>query len=324
MLFSATKFIIITPFYPALVRLIITTALLSLSCGSYIIFWALIELNIIRFLGVLMLNFFKSNKGEGIVYLIVQGVSSIFILRALIMVPHLRSRVSNLIIFFFILVKLGAAPVHFWYFWIIENLSWDMFFYVSSIQKLLPLVFLGFFTNSSLIYVIYLTAGVGAVGAILSKKIMYIIGYSSLLILGWLMPLSNSLLVMLFVYFTYTANLIVVRILFEEINWENLSVINVKFWNYVQGINLSVGLFRFIGVPLTLGFMGKFYGLIVILRLRLNMRIFLLIISGVILWIYSRILFNRWKQFSLGGILTLRGRQFPWVLIILAPTLFLF
>lgn len=84
--------------------------------------WVIMELNMLRFLGLLSISFFKQNKGEIFVYLLVQGASSLVFLSFVFLAPWLGSFRST-VMYSCILVKLGAAPAHLWLLKILERLS---------------------------------------------------------------------------------------------------------------------------------------------------------------------------------------------------------
>ena len=307
-------------FYPILVFLVVMSRILGLSCSSYMIFWFFIELNLLSFLGALTVNFRVINKGESLLYLVVQGVASIFILSCLI-APFLGGGVKIRVLLLAVLTKLAAAPVHLWYFWIIQRISWDLFFLVSTVQKLLPLLFLRFFTHSYLFYLAAVRATVGAVGALVRQALTQLMGYSSLLIIGWFLPLRRRVWVLIVIFFVYTINLLILVRVFQRNGWERLPLARLKIWSQAQGLNLSIGLFRFIGVPPTLGFLGKYVRLVYLLSQNLRLPLILLLSSGAILWVYTKILFRRWKQYSLGRSTMLLEGGVPLYWILLLPRL---
>jgi NADH-ubiquinone oxidoreductase chain 2 len=79
------------------------------------------------------------------------------------------------------IAKLGSAPFHFWYINILERMAWPLFFLLSTVQKVLPLIVARLFMRRvELIFFIFLSLWVGAVGIRSQLLLKRIIAYSSL------------------------------------------------------------------------------------------------------------------------------------------------
>ena len=112
--------------------------ILCLSSTSSFLIWVALELNILAFLPII------SNQGvwafeNTIKYFLVQSVASIIFLSSRIMINFLPSYFSD-VGTVSILLKLGAAPLHGWFISILKTCSLTVLFFLSTIQKILPLL----------------------------------------------------------------------------------------------------------------------------------------------------------------------------------------
>ena len=88
---------------------VIVGSLAVISFNSWPLIWLGLELNLIRFVPSVIKE--ENNKKQAIIYFIVQRVGSIVILRRAIMAEHKTSIITFILLG--IVMKLGAAPIHF-------------------------------------------------------------------------------------------------------------------------------------------------------------------------------------------------------------------
>jgi len=81
--------------------------------------------------------------GGVIKYFILQVfASTLFFLSLLLSQFYYDYRLSSIVIFFIIILKLGMRPVHFWLIQVVESLEWQRFIILMTWQKLIPLYIL--------------------------------------------------------------------------------------------------------------------------------------------------------------------------------------
>lgn len=220
-------------------------------------------------------------------YFLVQSVASIIFLSSRLMInflPEYFLDIGTLRIF----MKLGAAPLHGWFISILKTCSLSILFFLSTIQKILPLLVC---TNlwikpwiltlfSFITFVLILVSVPGIV------NINKILGISSIINLIWFLLSTQSSYLVLFLFFwiyttilycltTCLSNLIITR--FYELG--RVSSILKMLLVYLF---ISLG-----GIPPFLGFLGK----ICILKENIHLinRIFLvsLVLSSLrVLYLY--------------------------------------
>jgi len=215
-----------------------------------------LELNILAFLPII------SNQGVGsfentIKYFLVQSIASILFLSSSIIInfmPEYFSDVGAISIF----LKLGAAPLHRWFISILKTCSLIVLFFLSTIQKILPLlvcinlwVKLWVFIAFSLITFILVLLSVP--GTININKIL---GISSVINLIWFLLSTQSSYFTFFLFFTiYT---IVLYCLVSVLS--NLMITRFYELRRSRVIHKTLLVYLFMslgGIPPFLGFLGK-------------------------------------------------------------------
>lgn len=161
---------------------------MSLSRSRWFGVWIGIELTILCFLPLIIKNE-RILREPAVFYMLAQAFGSFIIL---ICGSDIRRYDLELKIWLRValLLKLGAAPFHFWYPYVAESLDWiDLYVFITFL-KLPPLVIIivsDLEKISALIYISAILTGLaGGAGAILELRLRKLIIYSSLNHLGWI------------------------------------------------------------------------------------------------------------------------------------------
>jgi NADH-ubiquinone oxidoreductase chain 2 len=203
-----------------------------------------------------------------------------------------------------LLLKIGAAPFHFWFPGVIEGLNWINNFILITWQKIAPLILISYFILPNLFSIIILfSIFIGSLGGLNQTRLRKIIAFSSINHLGWILAaiISNENL-WEFYFLIYTFLSLVILILFDMLKVFHLNqtffIINnnplIKFLIFT--LLLSLG-----GLPPFLGFAPKW---LVIQYITINNNILLIVIivclTLITLYYYIRIcytsfLINYWQ-----------------------------
>lgn len=217
-------------------------------------------------------------------YFITQSISRNILLLSLIFIYYnLYNNIFNLTIFISLWLKLGIFPFQTWFFSITENLNWNSFFLVISVQKIIPIWILYVIHNYSIFYInILLICNLiySIIEIINQTSIRWIISLSSLRHSRWILLrinyLNNSWQIYLLTY------LIINILLYNFIkknNWNSLnSIINNKN-NLKDNLYFLILILNFIGFPPTLGFLIK---ILVLISINSPIIAFLLIFNSFI------------------------------------------
>jgi len=191
--------------------------------------------------------------------------SSLFLLGYFFFLVNFFSLVRSIVPFIFIflslLIKLGAAPFHFWFPIIIKGISWFSCGILMVPQKIIPIFILrcilmgGFSSILGLFRII--GAIVGGVGGFNQVNLRYILSYSSIGHIGWILIGCLCSFNIFFIYFFVYA--IISLGIITLIHLNDLSKV-LSDSIYFKGFFIGIILFFFIslrGIPPFLGFLPK-------------------------------------------------------------------
>lgn len=202
------------------------------------------------------------------------------------------------------MLKIGAAPFHFWFPGVIEGLSWTNNFILITWQKIAPLILISYFILPNLFrIIIFFSILIGSLGGLNQTSLRKLIAFSSINHLGWILAaiiLNENLWEFYFLIYTFLS--LTILILFDILKIFHINqtffIINnnplIKF--IIFTLLLSLG-----GLPPFLGFAPKW---LVIQFLTINNHILLIIsmvcLTLITLYYYIRIcyasfLINYWE-----------------------------
>lgn len=269
------------------ITLIIRT-FISICSNSWINAWIGIEINLLSFIPLIINK--KKSSNSTIIYFIIQAIASSLILLITIIIKIEFNLIKINIIFriinFRLLIKLGAAPIHWWIPKVFININWKIGFWFLTWQKITPIILINSSINNNLIIYLMIIISIitGAIIGLNQTIIKLIIIYSSINHIGWILMtiiLNLSLFIIYFIIYSII-NLIICLV----INNFNINHLNQIFKNNNQNpitkiiiisIFLSLG-----GIPPFLGFLPKIFTLISIINNNIFLESFLFIIIATL------------------------------------------
>lgn len=222
--------------------------------------WIGLELNLLCFIPLVIRHKIE-RRDFVIIYFLTQACGSLIVLIA-------GSNLTNLIeAFQFILrisllLKVGAAPFHFWYVSIASSLKWFEFFILRTVQKVGPLTLLnarGVYKFRQRVYIsIFICGLVGIVGGIRALSVRKLLVYSSINHLGWLLiPILNISSLWLTYFLIYCLLLIIVLIVVNTYRVFHISQLSIFSILKGGGLSLFIRIISLRGLPPFLGFIPK-------------------------------------------------------------------
>lgn len=283
---------------------LILGSIISISSSSWLGIWIGLEINLLSFIPLIIDNKNILSRESAIKYFLTQTfasliflfVSIIYIIKFNLLFNLHHLLYQNLIINSTILLKIGAAPFHFWFPNVIEGLSWINSFILLTWQKLAPLIILSYSLFSEILYIfIGLSTLIGAIGGLNQTSLRKILAYSSINHIGWLLTalLFNNILWLIYftLYVIINFSIILIFYMLNLFNVNQIFIFNNTFpiLKFCLLINfLSLG-----GLPPFLGFFPKW---IIIENListnNLFILFFIVIIALVTLFFYIRLTFS--------------------------------
>ncbi len=227
----------------------------GLRASSFLVLWVFLEINIINFIGSILI--FNIKMELIFKYFIIQRRgSSLFLLRV-ILSNYNRNNLSMVIIVISILIKLGAAPFHIWTIELVSELPFFVTLLLVSIQKILPIVGLTVIWDNYYFFS-FLGIFVAIILIIGQINIKLIIALSSVFNLSLLLVCLKSFFFWRIILLIYSISLVCfvyplikIEYLFRRI------VFNFHSSNFLIKILIATGGLRIRGFPPLPGFFIK-------------------------------------------------------------------
>nr|YP_010329915.1 NADH dehydrogenase subunit 2 [Neocerura liturata]UNP54667.1 NADH dehydrogenase subunit 2 [Neocerura liturata] len=285
------------------------STLISISSNSWMGCWIGLEINLLTFIPLISnSNNLLSNEAS-LKYFLTQSIASInFLFSILMKMMMMMNFEMNLFISLMInsslLMKMGAAPFHFWFPNVSEGLSWMNNFILMTWQKISPMILLSYYFNMNfIIIIIIINIIIGAIGGINQTSLRKLMAFSSINNLGWmLMSITISENLWMFYFCFYSFLISTMYFMFYNLNMFFIDQLFINNMNIMIKINLMINFFSLGGLPPFIGFFPKW---IIINFMILNnfyiltfifMMMSLITLFFYIRIIYSSIMFNYFKM----------------------------
>nr|AIY61802.1 NADH dehydrogenase subunit 2 [Ateuchotermes sp. TB-2014] len=247
---------------------LVSGMLVSVSSNSWLGAWMGLEINLMSFIPLMSNVKNMYNTEASLKYFIVQVLASATLLFMVVMktlTEDLFSLESDsytpMIICTPLLLKSGAAPLHWWFPGVMEGLSWENCALLMTIQKAAPLMLMSYLIemNTFTLSIIMASTIVGAIGGLNQTSMRKILTYSSINHTGWMLIALTTSENLWLVYFTIYSMLtltVVSAIKLSGVSFINQTMLTnkettlIKFMMFTSLLSLG-------GLPPFLGFMPK-------------------------------------------------------------------
>nr|ALO70605.1 NADH deshydrogenase subunit 2 [Staphylinidae sp. 2 EF-2015] len=240
---------------------------ISISSNSWMGMWIGLEINLLSIIPLMSDSNNMMSTEASLKYFITQALASNLILFSLISMTNLffiskfNLTMISMIFNMGLLLKMGAAPLHFWFPEVLEGLNWKLCFLFLTWQKIAPMILLFYNLNFPLLMNFFIISSIlisGILG-INQMSIRKIMAYSSINHIAWMissMMLFESIWLMYFLIYCFiTTNLIVMFYIFNIYYFKQLiNCMNKSSW---MKIMFSMNFFSLGGLPPFLGFLPK-------------------------------------------------------------------
>nr|AXS66395.1 NADH dehydrogenase subunit 2 [Curculionoidea sp. 8 KM-2017] len=277
--------------------------LITISSMSWIMAWIGLEINLLSLMPLMKTFKNKYSSEASIKYFITQAMASSMLLMSVIIFFNLTKMSSQfnenmaLIINFPLLMKMGAAPFHFWFPEVMSGVNWNLAFILMTWQKIAPMVLLMYTTQAInlLTSIIIMSSMISGIQGLNQTCLRKILAYSSINHSSWMIStILNSSKIWLIYFLVYSIinfNIIVI-----------LNKFNIYFMNQlIKLISFNKNLkFKFMsnflslgGLPPFLGFLPKWLTINMLVNNNFYwMSIILIIFTLISLFIYLRLSFS--------------------------------
>nr|YP_010946388.1 NADH dehydrogenase subunit 2 [Balta valida]WGO57106.1 NADH dehydrogenase subunit 2 [Balta valida] len=210
--------------------------LLTISSNSWVGAWTGLEINLLSFIPIMTNNENIYTTEASMKYFLVQALASsllLFVITTLTVIEksQLISKLSShgSLMAIPLLLKSGAAPLHWWFPSVMEGMSWMNCFILMTLQKIAPMILMSniILPSLQLTMVILSSVVVGSMGGLNQVSLRKMMTYSSINHMGWLLAsllISNNLWTIYFMIYTLMTTAIILMI-----NMSKISFINQTF-----------------------------------------------------------------------------------------------
>lgn len=238
-------------------------SLLALTADNWISIYAGIELNLFAFLPLMAQQITNPEYEAIIKYLLAQILGSILLISGGVTITiSPLAPIFPIIILLGLIIKIGAAPTHFWFPNVMAGLSWPLCFLLSTWQKLFPLLF--FFNTLSpphstpLIILLAFGAILTAIRGLNQTSLRGILAYSSITHINWILCASLLSPLCAIIYFIiYILTTLIIISSFASSALTSTKIISLTTLSPPQKTILSLSFLSLAGLPPFLGFLPK-------------------------------------------------------------------
>nr|QNV11745.1 NADH dehydrogenase subunit 2 [Siphlonurus aestivalis] len=245
-------------------------SLIAVSSTSWLGAWLGLEINLLSFIPLMSNSSNQFSTESALKYFLTQALASAILLVSVIFLGlttslsyNFNPSLSNLevMISSTLLLKMGAAPFHFWFPGVMEGLSWMNGLILMTWQKIAPLMLISYTFSFNLFStaIILCSVLIGSLGGFNQTSLRKIMAYSSINHLGWMLSailLGETFWVVYFCFYIFLSVSVVVLF-----NMYQLSHINQIFCcssnNKIIKLGLFCNLLSLGGLPPFLGFLPK-------------------------------------------------------------------
>nr|YP_010729224.1 NADH dehydrogenase subunit 2 [Luciola kagiana] len=279
--------------------ILIMSTFISISSYSWLGMWIGLEMNLLSIIPIIQNKNILSSESS-IKYFITQALASTMIMMSIIMMMwklNLNSNFnmnSNLLMIMntSLLLKMGMAPVHFWFPEVLEGLNWNNCMLMLTWQKITPMVLLMYNTKFNMFFSIIIISGV-IISSIMSMNqisIRKIMAFSSINHMSWMlagMMMEKTVWILYFIIYSVMTmniclmlkNIFYLNQLFPTLNMNS----SMKMFFMLNFMSLS-------GIPPFLGFLPKWMVIQTMIENNMFMMAMIMIMfTLVMIYVYMRI-----------------------------------
>nr|AGT59573.1 NADH dehydrogenase subunit 2 [Cryptoperla sp. WY-2013] len=242
--------------------------LISVSANSWFGAWIGLEINLLSFIPMMSNSSNLMTTESSLKYFLTQALASATLLFTVILSAMMFGSSSSMwmtnpimitLINSSLLLKMGAAPLHFWFPGVMEGLDWMNGLMLMTWQKIAPLMLISYNLKMDLfiMFVIISSIFIGSIGGLNQTSIRKILAYSSINHLGWLISallMGESLLSLYFLIYTFLTTSIVIMLNSFQLTHVN-QMFSMNFTPPVIKFSLFVTFLSLGGLPPFIGFL---------------------------------------------------------------------
>nr|YP_010954475.1 NADH dehydrogenase subunit 2 [Euparatettix tridentatus]WMV02042.1 NADH dehydrogenase subunit 2 [Euparatettix tridentatus] len=281
------------------------STMISITSTSWLGVWMGLEINLLSFLPLIS-NQSKYNNSM-IKYFITQTLASVMLITSIITLMINTFKCKEIIIIMMttsLLMKMGAAPMHFWFPEVMEFLEWKNCLLLMTWQKMAPMIMLSYINIDQwfMTIIIIMSAMVGAILGLNQISLRLILAYSSINHLGWMLAsIQVSMINWMWYFLIYSLLTTLISLSLKSININFINeMFNSKNNNKINKLNVALTFMSLGGMPPFIGFLPKWIMIQELMQSNMYLISTTLIMSSTItLYFYM-------KMFTSAGIMSIK------------------
>nr|YP_010586628.1 NADH dehydrogenase subunit 2 [Uenoa lobata]UZZ44442.1 NADH dehydrogenase subunit 2 [Uenoa lobata] len=284
--------------------MMILSTLFSISSISLFNMWMGMEINLISFIPLMITQKNNLSSESSMKYFLIQSISSAnFLFSSIYLMSYYKwfnkfiplNMIIIIIINISLLMKMGAAPLHFWFPQIMKNLTWNNCLIISTWQKILPLITYSYLMNQFITLLFSMISAImGSIMGLNQFSLKLIMTYSSINHLGWMLSsLIISMNIWLIYMLIYTLINFLMMMMFQYTNIQQLKQIFSFKSSNIMLYMIFLNFFSLGGLPPFLGFLPKWLTINLLIMNNFYFITFILIMTSLInLFFYMRLIYS--------------------------------
>nr|AIY61581.1 NADH dehydrogenase subunit 2 [Glyptotermes satsumensis] len=275
--------------------------LISISSNSWLGAWMGLEINLMSFIPLMSSQENIYTTEASLKYFLVQALASssllfLVMMKALMNQTIFTSNMHSYAMMTPLLMKMGAAPLHWWFPSVMEGLSWNNCLLMMTVQKSTPMMLTSYLvkTNLPTLLVILMSVTVGALGGMNQNSLRKILTYSSINHTGWMLAAmlgSNKLWLLYFTVYSLLTSIVTFIAKSHNISFVNQSMTMnksaaLKFMLFTTLLSLG-------GLPPFIGFLPKWITIQLMIMNNMSFMVTVMVVTSLItLYYYLRICYS--------------------------------
>nr|YP_009740693.1 NADH dehydrogenase subunit 2 [Euparatettix bimaculatus]QID03655.1 NADH dehydrogenase subunit 2 [Euparatettix bimaculatus] len=284
------------------------STMISITSTSWLGAWMGLEINLMSFLPLISSQSMYNNSM--IKYFITQTLASVMLITSIITLMINMFKLKEIIIMMVamsLLMKMGAAPMHFWFPEVMEFLGWKNCILLMTWQKMAPMIMISYIDINQLFMtiIIIMSAAVGSILGLNQISLRLILAYSSINHLSWMLAsIQVSMTIWMWYFSIYSLLTTLISLSFKSININFINeMFNSKNNNKTDKLNSTLMLMSLGGMPPFIGFLPKWMVIQELMQSNMYLASTTLIMSSTItLYFYM-------KMFISAGILSIKENK---------------
>nr|UZT26999.1 NADH dehydrogenase subunit 2 [Xylosandrus sp.] len=301
-------------------------SMISISSVSWFCSWIGLEINLLSFITLMKTPNNKYSTESISKYFLTQTMASFILLFSIILYTNSKefnfdlNSMSSIFMSSAVFMKMGAAPLHFWFPEVASGISWNSNLILLTWQKIAPMILISYMNILPNLMIMFIVSSsiIGSLMGLNQTCLRKIMSYSSINHMSWMISTTLcSMNTWLFYFLIYSLMNLVIINTFKMWKINFISQIN-SIKNNTSKIMFMMNLFSLGGLPPFSGFVPKW---LTINQLSYNSMFFLtftmVIFTLITLFFYLRISFSSLTLFSNNSMISKSKNNLTMSMIIL-------